>query len=381
MERARILLVVGTRPEAIKMAPVYMALSARAEFEVHLLATAQHREMLDQTLASFRIQPDFDLDVMRSNQDLYDVTSRALTGMRDVMRGWRPDCVLVQGDTTSAFVGGLAAFYEQIPVGHVEAGLRTGDRYSPFPEEINRRMIGTIATFHFAPTSLASHNLLAENVPSDYVFITGNTAIDALLWTIKNLQPNLSSVLPQVAKEVLAEKFVLLTMHRRESFGAPMERAMSAIGEVARRYPAMPIIFPVHFNPNVRQTVSQMLGGTKNVIFTDPLDYTNFAHLMNRAYFVLTDSGGIQEEAPSLGKPVLVLRDNTERPEGVDAGVSKLVGTNPDLIVGEYSKLIEDQEYYQSMSEKQNPYGDGNAGERIAGILLRRMFGGRGGEG
>ena len=374
MSRRRVLLVLGTRPEVVKLAPVHQALSARPDvFEVKLLVTGQHREMLHQALDIFALRPDYDLDVMRDNQDLYSLTANVLTGVQQALDDWRPDLVLVQGDTTTTFVGSLAAYYARIPVGHVEAGLRTGDKYSPFPEEVNRMLTGCMADLHFAPTDRARDNLRRENVAPEHIHVTGNTSIDAIQWVIANTEPEFDSTLPAPACEAIEHPFVLITTHRRESFGEPMQNTFEAIVELASRYPAYRFVFPVHLNPNVRDKAQRLLGSVSNVVLLEPLDYIRFSHLMDRCRLILSDSGGVQEEAPSLNKPVLVLRETTERQEGIDAGTARLVGTDRQLIVAEASRLIDDEAYYQGMVSRRNPYGDGRSAERIADILERSL--------
>jgi len=366
----KVLLVFGTRPETIKMAPVWMALKARPdEFDVKAAVTAQHRSMLDQALADFGLTPEFDLDVMRDNQDLFHITNKSLEGLRGVLDQFQPDCVLVQGDTTTTFVGALAAFYRRIAIGHVEAGLRTGNKYSPYPEEINRKLTGCMADLHFAPTTLSRDNLFDEHVAPGSIHVTGNTGIDALLWILANRPPQFNRVMPARTLAATEEKFILVTTHRRESFGAPLAESLAAIEEIAANFPDRHVVFPVHPNPNVKNIVHQRLGDKPNIHLIEPLDYVNFSHLMNRAELILTDSGGVQEEAPSLSKPVLVMRETTERPEGVNAGVAKLVGTNRRKIVDEVTKLINDAAYRSSMTGIANPYGDGAASKRITDIL------------
>ncbi len=371
----KILIVFGTRPEAIKMAPVVKAfLNNTKDFETKVCVTAQHREMLDQVLDIFEIKPDFDLNIMKAGQDLYDITSRVVLGMRDVFNSFKPDVVLVHGDTTTSTMVALAAFYKQIPVAHVEAGLRTNNIYSPYPEEMNRQITGRIANFHFAPTKMAKNNLLKENVDEKNIFVTGNTVIDALHLALdkvkqdSQLQKNIKEKLhKQLGEDFGIEKgkFILVTGHRRENFGQGFLNICHALKDIAVKYPEINIIYPVHLNPNVQKPVYDILGNTTNIFLISPLDYLPFIYLMQHSYIILTDSGGIQEEAPSLGKPVLVMRDTTERPEAVEAGTVKLVGTNKDLIVSEVTKLIENFDYYNKMSKANNPYGDGKASERI----------------
>lgn len=370
----RILSVFGTRPEAIKMAPVVASLAAMPGIEARVCVTAQHREMLDQVLGLFDIVPDADLDVMRPGQDLADVMTGVVRGVRDALREWRPDRVLVHGDTTTTLGASLAAYYERIPVGHVEAGLRTGDIHAPWPEEVNRRLTAGIADLHFAPTAGARANLLAEGVCKESVHVTGNTVVDALLQIVERLRDDaelrqeVSQVLPKLDPE---RRLVLVTGHRRESFGAGFERICRALAQLARR-DDVEIVYPVHLNPNVRQPVHRFLGGLDNVYLIEPLDYLPFVALMDAAAIIVTDSGGIQEEAPSLGKPVLVMREVTERPEAVDAGTVRLVGTDIDYIVTETEQLLDDHETYQRMSRAHNPYGDGRAAFRIVEAIARK---------
>ena len=374
VDRKRILLIFGTRPETIKMAPVWRALRALPDiFDARTVVTAQHRHMLDQALADFKIAPEFDLDIMRDDQDLFHITCRALEGMKAVLEDFQPDCVLVQGDTTTTFAGALAAFYKRTMIGHVEAGLRTYDKFSPYPEEINRRLTGCMADLHFAPTERARSNLLSEKVHDKDIHVTGNTGIDALMWILANQPSSFDRVLPPRTLAAIDGRFILVTTHRRESFGAPLVESLNAIHDVAVRFPDIGIVFPVHPNPNVKAVVHQFLGNTPNVHLIAPLDYVNFSHLMNRAEIILTDSGGVQEEAPSLSKPVLVMRETTERPEGIEAGVAKLVGTNRAMIVSEVCRLVTEPEYKMSMTGKANPYGDGLASDRIVAALTRRL--------
>jgi UDP-N-acetylglucosamine 2-epimerase (non-hydrolysing) len=367
------LLVFGTRPEGIKLAPVVHALQEDDRFNARVCVTAQHREMLDQVLGFFGITPAFDLDLMKPDQALDDLTASVLTGMRPVLEQMRPDVVIVQGDTTTSFAAALAAFYQQIPVGHVEAGLRTGDRYSPFPEEINRALTGRLTNYHFAPTEVGRQNLLAEGVDEGSIFVTGNTVVDALLSArdrVKDWRPEHLEGLPEMDWTRLC---VLITAHRRESFGKGMEEICLAIKKLAESHADMNFVFPVHRNPNVRWPVRRILDGLQNVQLIDPVDYPLLVWLMTRARLILTDSGGIQEEAPSLGVPVLVMREKTERPEGVEAGAVKLVGTECSTIVREAEALLEGGPLYEKMANAGNPYGDGHAAERIRDILKERL--------
>ncbi len=378
----KVMLVFGTRPEAIKMAPLVKAFQSDPEhFRTVVCVTGQHRQMLDQVLELFDIKPDFDLNIMKSGQDLYDVTSRVLTGMRDVFTQLTPDVVLVHGDTTTSTAAALAAFYKQIPVGHVEAGLRTHNIYSPWPEEMNRQITGRIASYNFAPTALSRKNLLAENVPDEKIFVTGNTVIDALHWVTKKLkssgsmQADLTEFLAKAGYDVTrlnnGKKLVLITGHRRENFGDGFISMCSAIKALCEKYPDADFVYPMHLNPNVRKPIREVFDETApaNMFFIEPLDYLPFVFLMEKSYLVLTDSGGIQEEAPGLGKPVLVMRDTTERPEALDAGTVKLVGTDFERITAEVSMLMDDPEHYGRMSHAVNPYGDGLACPRIVNII------------
>ena len=364
----RVLTVFGTRPEAIKMAPLVLALQSDDRFESVLCVTGQHREMLDQVLSLFALSPEYDLNIMRPGQDLTDITAGILTGMRDVLAGVKPDLVLVHGDTATTFATTLAAYYQRIPVGHVEAGLRTGNLYSPWPEEANRKLTGALAALHFAPTRTAAENLLAEGVADDRTVVTGNTVIDALLQTVARfdkdpgLVNSLSRRLPFLTPE---RRVVLVTGHRRESFGGGFERICEALNRTARAFPDVDIVYPVHLNPNVREPVNRLLSGLDNVHLIEPLDYLPFVYLMSRSYLILTDSGGIQEEAPSLGKPVLVMRDTTERPEAVQAGTVELVGTDVERLCERLRELLMNETTYQRMSQAHNPYGDGRACGRI----------------
>lgn len=384
----RILLVFGTRPEAIKMCPLVNELKKHTEvFETLVCVTGQHREMLDQVLHIFEVTPDYDLNIMKQGQDLYDVTARVLAGMRDVLKEVQPDVVLVHGDTTTSTAAALAAFYQQIPVGHVEAGLRTHNIYSPWPEEINRQITGRIATFHFAPTPLSRQNLLSEGVKEELITVTGNTVIDALYMVVdkikrdNSLDTELESLLKNagydVNRLVNGKKLVLITGHRRENFGDGFINMCTAIKDLTRKYPDVDFVYPMHLNPNVRKPIHEVFGedlsNLGNMFFIEPLEYLSFIYLMEKSNIVLTDSGGIQEEAPGLGKPVLVMRDTTERPEALSAGTVKLVGTNYNRIVDQVSQLLTDEEYYNVMSQAVNPYGDGKACQRICDVLLNSL--------
>ena len=378
-----VLLVFGTRPEAIKMAPLVYELKKHPKcFVTKVCVTGQHREMLDQVLHLFEIVPDYDLNVMKPNQDLYDITSRIMIGMRDVLNDVQPDVVLVHGDTTTSMAAALAAFYKQIPVGHVEAGLRTGNIYSPWPEEMNRLMTGRIATYHFSPTPLSRQNLMKENVKDNHIVVTGNTVIDALHWVTARLssdvelqdmlQKEMQGLGYDVARLNEQRRLVLVTGHRRENFGGGFLNICHAIKNLAEKYPNVDFVYPMHLNPNVRKPVLEILGKDKNNVFlTEPLQYLPFVYMMEKSYLILTDSGGVQEEAPGLGKPVLVMRDTTERPEAVEAGTVILVGTNQNKIENGVTSLLEDSDMYNRMSQAQNPYGDGHACERIVEFLMK----------
>ncbi|KHD23477.1 UDP-N-acetylglucosamine 2-epimerase [Vibrio caribbeanicus] len=374
MSRKKILTVFGTRPEAIKMAPLVHALANDERFEAKCCVTAQHREMLDQVLELFEIKPDYDLNLMKAGQSLNDVTARILLELKPVLQEFKPDVVLVHGDTATTFAASLAAYYEQIEVGHVEAGLRTGNIYSPWPEEANRKLTGALTKYHFAPTETSQNNLLKENTNPADICITGNTVIDALLMVkdkIDNdaaLNEQLASQFPMLKED---KKLILVTGHRRESFGGGFERICEALALTAKDNPAAQILYPVHLNPNVREPVNRILSGVDNVHLIEPQQYLPFIYLMSRAHIILTDSGGIQEEAPSLGKPVLVMRDTTERPEAVAAGTVKLVGTDVDKIVTGLEVLLKDEEAYKAMSFAHNPYGDGLACQRILDELAK----------
>ncbi len=371
----KILTVFGTRPEAIKMAPLVHKLATDSRFEAKVCVTAQHREMLDQVLDLFKIQPDYDLNLMKPGQDLTDVTCGILTGLKPILAEFKPDYVLVHGDTATTFSTTLAAYYQQIKVGHVEAGLRTGNLYSPWPEEGNRKLTGALADVHFVPTSTSESNLLTENVDADKMVITGNTVIDALL-DVKLKLENDASIQSTMAEkfEFLDDdkKMVLITGHRRESFGGGFERICQAIANLALKFPSVQFVYPMHLNPNVREPVNRLLADKKNVFLIEPADYLPFVYLMDKASVILTDSGGVQEEAPSLGKPVLVMRDTTERPEAVEAGTVKLVGTNVDAIFSNVSELLTDDDAYAAMAFSHNPYGDGKACQRIVDFLAKQ---------
>jgi UDP-N-acetylglucosamine 2-epimerase (non-hydrolysing) len=372
----RVLTIFGTRPEAIKMAPVVLGLAEAEGIESKVCVTAQHREMLDQVLNLFEIKPNFDLDLMAPGQDLFDITSRSLLGLRDVLRKEKPDVVLVHGDTTTCFSAALAAFYENIPVGHVEAGLRTGNMRAPFPEEVNRSLVGRLASYHFAPTESSRHNLLTENVPDNSILVTGNTVIDALLivrdrvkqMPAEHWQDCLGKALYDLIVDS-SRKLILITGHRRENFGQGFIDLCSAIRDLANGHPDWDLIYPVHLNPNVRKPVYDILAGLNNVFLIEPQDYAPFVWLMDNCDLILTDSGGIQEEGPALGKPVLVMRDVTERPEAVEAGTVLLVGTNREKIVAGVEKVLMDKAVYDAMSHAHNPYGDGHAAPRIVNAL------------
>lgn len=371
MKKIKLMTVFGTRPEAIKMCPLVLEMRKYPEYIQPIVAvTAQHREMLDQVLDLFGIKPDYDLNIMTSGQTLYDVTTRALMGLKDVMEDAKPDMVLVHGDTTTTFAGALAAFYAQIPVGHVEAGLRTGNKYSPYPEEMNRKLTGSIADMHFSPTSTSKGNLLRENVAEKDILVTGNTVIDALQTTVKENYHFADDDFNKVFAS--GHRLILMTTHRRENLGEPMRHVYRALKSVLEAHKDVEAIFPVHKNPKVREIVNQELGHLERVHLIEPMDYEPFANLMAKVDIVLTDSGGIQEEAPALGKPVLVLRDTTERPEAVEAGTVKLTGTAYEDVLRETNLLLDDANYYRVMSEAANPYGDGRACERIIKAILQK---------
>lgn len=374
VSRKKIIIIMGTRPEAIKLAPVVKAFAQDSRFETVVLSTAQHREMLDQVLKIFAITPKYDLDIMTDNQGISEVAGACLKGVGQVLALEQPDLAIVQGDTTTVFAAALACFYQHIPVGHVEAGLRTSDKFSPFPEEINRRLATVLADLHFAPTAWARDNLLREQVPAEQVFVTGNTVIDALLdvvsWSERQTLaiPQLEAFLPKVGR------FILVTAHRRESFGEPFRAMCQALLDIVADNPGVGIVYPVHPNPQVRETVRDMLAGHPRILLLEPLDYLNFVQLMKQSCLVLTDSGGVQEEAPSLGKPVLIMREKTERQEGIAAGVSRLVGTDRDGIVSAVNLLLRSEDEYSRMATGHNPFGDGTAAQQIVAITARYLM-------
>jgi UDP-N-acetylglucosamine 2-epimerase (non-hydrolysing) len=373
----RVLIIFGTRPEAIKLAPVIRELGKRPEFDPRVCVTAQHREMLDQVLQLFEIRPDFDLGIMRPDQSLFEVTERALAALEGVLEAERPELVLVQGDTTTAFVGALAGFYRKIRVGHIEAGLRSCDKFAPFPEEMNRRLADELSDLLFAPTEGAKANLLREGFPEERIFVTGNTVIDALLWTVERLespeaQARLARRFAELGLDLEGKRLILVTAHRRESFGR-LGEICHALRLIAEHNRDVELVYPVHLNPQVRGPVRRALEGTERVHLLEPLDYESFVWLMSRAYLILTDSGGIQEEAPSLGKPVLVMRERTERPEALAAGTAKLVGVAPQRIFQEAQRLLDEPAEYAKMARAVNPFGDGHAAERIVSILKERL--------
>ena len=371
----KVLLVFGTRPEAIKMAPLVKAFEKESSIETKVCVTAQHREMLDQVLEIFEIKPDFDLNIMKSGQDLYDITSKVLLGLRDIFEEFKPDIVLVHGDTTTCSSASLAAFYSKIKVGHIEAGLRTHNIYSPFPEEANRLITGVLANYHFSPTTTSRDNLLKENKNPNDILVTGNTVIDALFLALDKIEQNdelKSKILNSINSQYKLQnnkKIILVTGHRRENFGEGFINICEALKTIALNNPDIDIVYPVHLNPNVQKPVKEILSDTSNVYLINPLQYEEFIFLMNKSYFIITDSGGVQEEAPSLGKPVLVMRDTTERPEALEAGTVKLVGTSKETIIKEAQKLLDDENEYNTMSKAHNPYGDGKACERIVNFI------------
>ena len=361
----KVMSIFGTRPEAIKMAPLVKELEKRKEIESIVCVTAQHREMLDQVLNTFDIKPDYDLNIMKQGQNLADVTTRALVGLEEVIKKVKPDIVLVHGDTTSTFAGSLAAFYNQVAIGHVEAGLRTYDKYSPYPEEMNRQMVDRLSDMYFAPTEISKDNLLKEKIDESKIYITGNTAIDAMSTTVDENYTH-----PELDWINAGERMILLTAHRRENLGEPMRHIFRAIKRVVDEFSDVKVIYPIHMNPRVREVANEVFGDADRVKLIEPLEVFDFHNFQNKSYIILTDSGGIQEEAPSLGKPVLVLRDTTERPEGIKAGTLKLVGTDEDVIYEETKKLLLDKKAYEKMSKASNPYGDGHASERIVDAII-----------
>ena len=362
----KVMSIFGTRPEAIKMAPLVKELERRKEIESIVCVTAQHREMLDQVLNTFDIKPDYDLNIMKQGQSLADVTTRALVGLEEVIKKVKPDIVLVHGDTTTTFAGALAAFYNQVAIGHVEAGLRTYDKYSPYPEEMNRQMVDRLSDMYFAPTEISKDNLLKENIDDSKIYITGNTAIDAMSTTVDENYTH-----PELDWINAGERMILLTAHRRENLGEPMRHIFRAIKRVVDEFSDVKVIYPIHMNPKVREVANEVFGDADRVKLIEPLEVFDFHNFQNKSYIILTDSGGIQEEAPSLGKPVLVLRDTTERPEGIKAGTLKLVGTDEDVIYEETKKLLLDKKEYEKMSKASNPYGDGHASERIVDAIIK----------
>ena len=365
MKKIKVMSVFGTRPEAIKMAPLVKELERRQEIESIVCVTAQHREMLDQVLETFNIKPNYDLNIMKQGQTLADVTTRALVGLEQVIKEEKPDIVLVHGDTTTTFAGALAAFYNQVAIGHVEAGLRTDDKYSPFPEEMNRQMVDRMTDMYFAPTQISKNNLLRENIEENKIYITGNTAIDAMSTTVDEnyTHPELEWIKP-------GERMILLTAHRRENLGEPMLHIFKAIKKVVDEFSDVKVIYPIHMNPKVREVANEVFENCDRVKLIEPLEVFDFHNFQNKSYIILTDSGGIQEEAPSLGKPVLVLRDTTERPEGIEAGTLKLVGTDEETIYRKTKKLLLEKDEYEKMSKASNPYGDGHASERIVDAII-----------
>ena len=366
MKKIKVMSVFGTRPEAIKMAPLVKELEKRKEIESIVAATAQHREMLDQVLETFKITPDYDLNIMKQGQTLGDVTTRALQGLEGVIKECKPDIVLVHGDTTTTFAGALAAFYNQVDIGHVEAGLRTYDKYSPYPEEMNRQMVDCMTDMYFAPTKLSKENLLKQNIAENKIYVTGNTAIDAMDTTVDRNYKH------EVIDWVGDSRMILLTAHRRENLGEPMRHIFTAIKRLVDEFEDIKVVYPIHKNPLVREVANEILQGNERVRLIEPLEVFDFHNFQNKSYMIMSDSGGIQEEAPSLGKPVLVLRDTTERPEGIEAGTLKLVGTDEETIYKEAKKLLTDKEAYNKMSKASNPYGDGHASERIADAIIAK---------
>ena len=366
-ERRKAMVVFGTRPEAIKMAPVIKAFENNIDFDLITCVTGQHRQMLDQVLSIFDIQPDIDLDLMEPNQTLPSLTAKSIRKVSEVLEQHSPDIVLVQGDTTTAMVSGLAGFYNKIPVGHVEAGLRTDERYDPFPEEINRRLLSTLTSYHFAPTPKAVENLLSEGFNKSDIYMTGNTVIDALLTTAEKAE------VPAFCKKLKLDKYILVTAHRRENFGQRILNICEGLKLIANQNKYLKIVYPVHFNPNINEPVKRILSGVENIHLIDPIEYKDFVFMMKHAHLILTDSGGVQEEAPSFGKPVLVMRETTERPEAVEAGVARLVGTNPENVSCEVQKLLDNRAMYREMAQAANPFGDGTASGQILKIISERI--------
>lgn len=364
----KVMSIFGTRPEAIKMAPLVKELERRKEIESIICVTAQHRQMLDQVLETFQIKPDYDLNIMKQGQTLSEITSKALIGLENIIKEAKPDIVLVHGDTTTTFAGALAAFYSQVAIGHVEAGLRTNDKYSPFPEEMNRQMVDCMTDMYFAPTSLSKRNLILENVDENKIYITGNTAIDAMATTIKKDYAN-----PELDWVKENEKLILVTAHRRENLGEPMKHIFRAIRRIADEFEDVKVIYPIHMNPKVREVAHEVFDGCDRIRLIEPLEVFDFHNFINKCYMIMSDSGGVQEEAPSLGKPVLVLRDTTERPEGIEAGTLKLVGTDEENIYKEAKLLLTDKEEYDRMSKASNPYGDGHASEKIVDAIIEKF--------
>ncbi len=367
MKKIKVMSIFGTRPEAIKMAPLVKELESRKEIESIVCVTAQHREMLDQVLETFKITPDYDLNIMKQGQTLGDVTTRALNGVETVIKEAKPDIVLVHGDTTTTFAGALAAFYNQVAIGHVEAGLRTYDKYSPFPEEMNRQMVDCMTDMYFAPTALSKKNLLKQNIDESKIYITGNTAIDAMDTTVDDNYKH-----PELEWINNNERLILLTAHRRENLGDPMRNIFRAVKRITDEFEDVKVIYPIHKNPKVREVAKEIFGDSDKIKLIEPLEVFDFHNFQNKSYIIMTDSGGIQEEAPSLGKPVLVLRDTTERPEGIDAGTLKLVGTDEEIIYEEAKKLLSDKKEYEKMSHASNPYGDGHACEKIVDAIIKK---------
>ena len=367
MKKIKVMSIFGTRPEAIKMAPLVKELESRKEIESIVCVTAQHREMLDQVLETFKITPDYDLNIMKQGQTLGDVTTRALNGVETVIKEAKPDIVLVHGDTTTTFAGALAAFYNQVAIGHVEAGLRTYDKYSPFPEEMNRQMVDCMTDMYFAPTTLSKENLLKQNIDESKIYITGNTAIDAMDTTVDDNYKH-----PELEWLKNNERLILLTAHRRENLGDPMRNIFRAVKRITDEFEDVKVIYPIHKNPKVREVAKEIFGDSDKIKLIEPLEVFDFHNFQNKSYIIMTDSGGIQEEAPSLGKPVLVLRDTTERPEGIDAVTIKLVGTDEEIIYEEAKKLLSDKKEYEKMSHASNPYGDGHASERIVDAIIEK---------